>query len=126
MLQLEKIFLKTKKAVVGVRKVEKSQAKNYGILKPLNFKGGVLEFCEIVEKPLKPFEENFSNFGRYVFTPEIFETLKQVRKEPNGELYLTKAIEALAKQKNVLGFQFKGKCFDVGTMENYIETFKRY
>lgn len=124
--QLEKVFLKTAKSVVGVRKVEKAQAKNYGILKPLSFKHGIIEFCEIVEKPLEPFEENYANFGRYVLVPEIFQILKEIKKEVNGEVYLTKAIEVLAKQNKVVGFGFKGRCFDVGTMENYIHAFKKY
>lgn len=126
LLQLERVFLNTGKSVVGVRKVEKEMARHYGILKPLSFRRGILGFCGIVEKPMKPFEENYANFGRYVLTPEIFEILKSVNKEENGEVYLTKALETLAKQNKVVGFRFKGKCFDVGTMKNYIKAFKEY
>ena len=126
LLQLEKAFLKSGKSIVGVRKVEKDSAKNYGILKPLCLKRGFVKFCEIVEKPLVAFEENFANFGRYVLTPEIFNVLKSVKVEENGEVYLTKALEILAKQDTLLGYRFKGKCFDVGTMESYINAFNKY
>ena len=125
-LQLAEIFYKTKKNVVGVRLVEKSLARNYGILKPTTFWGDVFEFFEIVEKPKIPFECNYANLGRYVLTPEIFDVLQDVSKEVNGEIYLTKAFEVLAKEKKILAYRFKGECYDIGTMENYLKTFIEY
>lgn len=123
LLRLEKVFYKTQKNVLCVRLVDNSQLKNYGILKISGQRGNIIEFCEIVEKPSVAFKLNFANFGRYVLTPEVFKVLKCIEKEQNGELYLTKALEILAFDKKAVGYKFQGRCFDIGTMKNYIKTF---
>lgn len=124
--QLEEIYRKSQKNVVAVRFVKKSLAQNYGILKPTVFFENYFEFCGIVEKPKVPFKQNFANFGRYVLTPEIFKILKTLPKEDNGEIYLTKAFDVLAKENKIVAHKFEGQAFDIGTMRNYIKTFEDY
>jgi NDP-sugar pyrophosphorylase family protein len=88
---------------------------------------------EITEKPRAgiDFEVNnppdiLTNAGLYKFTPEIFKTVKKVKKSARGEYELTDAINILAKQRKVKLFRVKG-CWltfsrpeDVKKMEEFL------
>lgn len=93
----------------------------YGVL---HEKDGFL--LDIVEKP-KVFVGDLINTGLYKFTSEIFEELDKVRPQPNGEVYLTDAVTALAKHKKVKVLPLKGDWLDFGRpddlslVENYLK-----
>ena len=78
---------------------------------------------KIIEKPNHP-TSTLINFGRYVFTPEIFKKLKNLTNQKNNEKYLTEALERLIKENKLLAYKFQGKSYDIGSIHGYIETFK--
>jgi UTP--glucose-1-phosphate uridylyltransferase len=69
----------------------------------------------MVEKP-DPAEAptNLAIIGRYILIPEIFEVLKDLRPDKNGEIQITDALMVLAKQGKVLAYKFQGTRFDCG------------
>lgn len=84
---------------------------------------GIIEFGEgkkvkrIVEKPkADKAPPNLANAGIYVFSSEVFEKLRRVKKSPRGEWELTDALTMLAAEgKTVLAAQLaKDAWFDVG------------
>jgi UDP-N-acetylglucosamine diphosphorylase / glucose-1-phosphate thymidylyltransferase / UDP-N-acetylgalactosamine diphosphorylase / glucosamine-1-phosphate N-acetyltransferase / galactosamine-1-phosphate N-acetyltransferase len=64
----------------------------YGILE-VNKK---MELLKIEEKPAKP-KTKLTNVGYYIFTKEIFDHLKKVKKSMRGEYELTDAVTAYTK-----------------------------
>jgi UTP--glucose-1-phosphate uridylyltransferase len=58
--------------------------------------------------------------GRYVFTPEIFETLDRVQPGVGGEIQLTDAIAMLLDSSAVFGWVFAGGRFDIGNKLDYL------
>jgi UTP--glucose-1-phosphate uridylyltransferase len=75
-----------------------------------------------VEKP--PREEAPSHLaimGRYVFTPEIFEMIDQVKPGKGGEIQLTDAIMLLTGDQDVYGSVFSGRRFDTGNKLDYLK-----
>ncbi|MCG2690246.1 NTP transferase domain-containing protein [Candidatus Parcubacteria bacterium] len=76
-------------------RIEKDHPEKYGVL--VN-KGELLE--KIIEKP-KDFVGNFVNTGLYKFTPEVFETIPQIKLSPRGEYELTDALSLLAQKGKV-------------------------
>jgi UDP-N-acetylglucosamine diphosphorylase / glucose-1-phosphate thymidylyltransferase / UDP-N-acetylgalactosamine diphosphorylase / glucosamine-1-phosphate N-acetyltransferase / galactosamine-1-phosphate N-acetyltransferase len=84
---------------------------------------GIIEFGEgkkvkrIVEKPeAGKAPSNLANAGVYVFSTEVFEKLRHVKKSPRGEWELTDALTMLAAEgKTVLAAELaKDDWFDVG------------
>ena len=64
--------------------------------------------------------------GRYILTPDIFEILKNTKPGKNGEIQITDALLTQAKQGNVIAYKFKGKRFDCGNIEGYLEATNHY
>ena len=76
----------------------------------------------MVEKPEpKDAPSNLAIIGRYVLTPDIFEILRHTLPGKNGEVQLTDALLTLAKTSKVLAYKFKGRRFDCGSVDGYVE-----
>src|SRR3989344_6023777 len=81
---------------------------------------GVLELngnklIQIIEKPKNP-KSNLVNTGLYKFGPEIFPLLKNLKKTPSGEYYMTDAINILAQQNKVEVKKLDGYWIDLGKL----------
>ncbi|MEL7833220.1 sugar phosphate nucleotidyltransferase [Fodinibius sp. N2] len=101
-------------------------------------KRGVVTWCEdqkirndkhvvlsdIIEKPTEYIEHPWASACRYVFDADIFNVLKKIPKDDNGELQLTPAIRQwLQDGKQVLGTPLpKGvNRYDTGNFKDYFE-----
>ncbi len=76
----------------------------------------------VIEKP--PAEEapsTMASIGRYVFTPEIFDSLRETQPGRGGEIQLTDAINLLAQQQDVFAYSFDHGRFDVGNKLDYLK-----
>ena len=110
-------------SVVGLEQVSVEKVSRYGIVD--GEKTGdiaVWKLRRLVEKPTP--EEAPSDLaiaGRYLLDPEIFTYLKQERIGHGGEIQLTDAIQCLLADKEIYGFQYPGKRFDIGNPEGYLE-----
>ncbi len=103
--------------IVAVMEVPNSEISSYGSIKVgKRFSENLMEITDIIEKP-KP-EAAYSNyaiFGRYIFTPAIFDAIEAVAPQANGEIQLTDAIALLAHQGHkVYAYKISGKVFDLG------------
>ena len=98
-------------AVLAVVPVEKPE--NYGIIELDKEK----HVKRVVEKPNRhKAPSNLANAGLYVFTKEIFDALRKVKRSPRGEWELTDAITMLAEEgKTVVAAEIpKEDWFDIG------------
>jgi UDP-N-acetylglucosamine diphosphorylase/glucosamine-1-phosphate N-acetyltransferase len=105
-------------AVMGVVEVERPES--YGIVK---FEGQN-KVKRIVEKPqIQNAPSNLANAGLYVFSKDIFEALKSIKKSVRGEWELTDAIAALIESgKTVLAEKLsKEDWFDIGRPWDLLE-----
>jgi UTP--glucose-1-phosphate uridylyltransferase len=76
----------------------------------------------MVEKPKETeAPSNMAIIGRYIFTPDIFDILEKMKIDKNGEIQITDALKVQAKQGKVIGYKFKGKRFDCGSIKGYLE-----
>ena len=79
----------------------------------------------MVEKPNKlKAPSNYVSFGRYLYTPEIFDALRISDKShlSKSEFTQTEAINILAKKGKVSALKFEGKRYDLGTPLGYISS----
>jgi UTP--glucose-1-phosphate uridylyltransferase len=75
----------------------------------------------IVEKPKgAPPSLHFSP-GRYVFTPDIFDYIDKTKPSPSGELYITDAVNLMARRRPVYGLEMRGRYYDCGNKTEYVK-----
>ena len=64
---------------------------------------------------------NLAIIGRYILTPDIFGILKETKSGHSGEIQITDALMTQAKRGMVLAYKFKGKRFDCGSIDGFVE-----
>ncbi|MEE9417357.1 MAG: UTP--glucose-1-phosphate uridylyltransferase GalU [Acidimicrobiales bacterium] len=114
--------VETRSSVVGLREVSMTEISSYGC-PAVEQQGddGVVKISAIVEKP--PMDEAPSNLavmGRYVFTPDLFRYLHDVRPGVGGEIQLTDAMAQLATSSGLLGRVIDAGSYDAGQKLDYL------
>ena len=109
------------RSVVALQEFPLAEISSYGCVKPERVTDQLVRVLDIVEKP-SPAEapSNLAVMGRYVFTPEIFEALEQVRPGVGGEIQLTDAIGLLLGEQTVYGYTFSEGRYDIGNKLDYL------
>ncbi len=76
----------------------------------------------MIEKP-NPSEapSNLAVIGRYILTPDIFDILEHTPPGKGGEIQITDALMELASQGKVLACRFRGRRFDCGNVDGFVE-----
>jgi len=120
--QMVKIYEKYRCSVVAVMEVPIEQSKNYGIVTGRAIEDDLLMVSDMVEKPdPKEAPSNLAVIGRYILTPDIFTILERTKPGKNGEVQITDALKEQAKDGMVLAYKFKGKRFDCGSVEGFVQ-----
>jgi UTP--glucose-1-phosphate uridylyltransferase len=120
--QMIDVFNKYKCSIVAIEEVPFSRISNYGIIDGKLITGTDNAYCveNMVEKP-KNSDSNLAIIGRYILTPDIFDILKKVKPGKNNEIQLTDALLIQAKKGNVVAYKFKGRRFDCGNLNGFVE-----
>ncbi|MBR7159348.1 MAG: UTP--glucose-1-phosphate uridylyltransferase GalU [Alphaproteobacteria bacterium] len=120
--QLVDEYERTGGYLLAVHDIPVEDTNKYGVLKIAKDDGLTVTAEILVEKP-KPEEapSNVAVAGRYILSPEIFEALEKKAIGSGGEIQLTDAITSSLGKVTCTGLRFKGKRFDCGTMEGWLE-----
>ncbi len=115
---------------LGVRPVPKDLISRYGIVKPglgENLKADSFGIDDVVEKPSTTnAPSNMAVSARYIFGPEIFNEIRKLRPETDGELGITDAIRGLIKAGHTVRCVplIEGEIrYDIGNHESYYKAF---
>jgi len=120
--QLIEAYEKTGRSILGAQTLPKEEAIKYGVVYPGVTKGRYTEMKGIIEKPtLEECPSCLASLGRYVLTPDIFDLIRVTKPAANGEIFLTDAINALAKTVGVFAYDFEGKRYDTGDKLGYLQ-----
>ncbi|GIU00277.1 UTP--glucose-1-phosphate uridylyltransferase [Sulfurovum sp. TSL6] len=120
--QLVKIYDKYKCCVVAIQEVPKEETYKYGVIEGKEIQDDVFMISDMVEKPdPEDAPSNLAIIGRYILTPDIFRTIEETKPGKNGELQITDALMNHAKKGMVLAYKFKGKRFDCGSVDGFVE-----
>jgi UTP--glucose-1-phosphate uridylyltransferase len=120
--QMVKLYEKYQCSIVAIEEVPEDEVYKYGVIEGEEEEPGVYRLSNMVEKP--PVEEAPSNLaiiGRYILTPDIHDRIRSTPPGKNGEMQITDALMAQAKEGRVIGYRFKGRRFDCGSVEGFIE-----
>jgi UTP--glucose-1-phosphate uridylyltransferase len=75
----------------------------------------------MVEKPGKAnAPSNLCIIGRYVLTPDIFDHIERTPPGRGGEIQLTDAMRAQAREEPIRAIKFSGIRYDVGSKDDYL------
>ncbi len=119
--QLIEVAMAENMPVIGVMEVPQDKVNRYGIIDGVEISQGVYRITDMVEKPdVDKAPSRLAIVGRYVLTPDIFDYLKQVKPGHGGEIQLTDALQALAKEKGMLAVKIAGHRFDAGDWVEYL------
>ena len=125
--QMADLAQATGASVVAVEEVPREQTGSYGIVDAPAFSGRSGRIRALVEKPA-PAEapSTLAIVGRYVLDGRIFELLERTRPGKGGEIQLTDAIAALAREQAVDAYHFQGTRFDCGSHIGLVEATIRF
>jgi UTP--glucose-1-phosphate uridylyltransferase len=110
------------RSVLAVMEVPRNDIPLYGCIEPEFVEDNLARVVSVVEKP-SPDEapSNLAAIGRYVLTPEIFESIRDTKPGAGDEIQLTDSINLLAQEQAVYAYVFDGVRYDVGNKLDYLK-----
>lgn len=120
--QMVKLYNEYQCSIVAVEEIPRDQTYKYGVIDGEFLDERVVKVSNMVEKP-DPDDapSNLAIIGRYILTPDIFDILRDTKPGKGGEIQITDALLQQAKEGRVLAYKFKGRRFDCGSVEGYVE-----
>jgi UTP--glucose-1-phosphate uridylyltransferase len=120
--QMTKLYEKYNCSIVAIEEVPKEETYKYGVIAGNEEEDGVYRIHDMIEKPdPKDAPSNLAIIGRYILTPDIFDILKNTKPGKGGEIQITDALLEQAKAGKVIGFKFKGRRFDCGSVDGFVQ-----
>jgi len=126
--QMVSLYESTQQSIIAIESIPKDDTKKYGIVEiDSDDKKPLLKLKSIIEKP-EPDQapSRLAVVGRYIFNPEIFSYLEQIKIGADSEIQLTDAISMLLKSESVYGYEFLGNRYDCGSKLGYIQASIKY
>jgi UTP--glucose-1-phosphate uridylyltransferase len=106
--------------VIAVMEVPPERVSAYGVVdaEPITHNGArdrLFRIRDMVEKP-RPEEAPscLAIIGRYVLTPEIFDSLASIDPGRGGEIQLTDGLKHLLRRRPIYAYRFEGSRYDAG------------
>lgn len=122
MAQMLKIYEKYRCSIVAIMEVDSNEVSSYGIVDGDFIDENLVMVKDMIEKPdPSSAPTNLAIIGRYILTPDIFKILKRTEAGKNGEIQITDALLKQAKEGMVLAYKFKGKRFDCGSLDGFVQ-----
>ncbi len=125
--QLIEVYEEHGASVVGCQTVPHMEISKYGSLEGEQISDRLWLAKSMVEKP-QPDEapSDMAVLGRHVLDPDIFDYLENTEPGYGGEIQLTDALCAMARDKKVLAYDFEGRRYDIGDKEGFLEATVEY
>lgn len=120
--QLAEAYRSSRISTVAVMEVPAEDVEKYGIIagRPRGASSWTVD--NVVEKPRQAqAPSRLALPGRYVFSPQIFKYLAEVKPGRNGEIQLTDAMTALAQNEGLNAMTLQTRRFDAGDKLGFLQ-----
>jgi len=113
--------------VLAVMEVPPENISAYGVVdaEPIAHNGcrdRVYRIRDLVEKPTQQeAPSNLAIIGRYVLTPEVFDSLNAIEPGSGSELQLTDALKHLLRTRPIYAYRFEGTRYDAGDKLGFLK-----
>ncbi|MBI2463051.1 MAG: UTP--glucose-1-phosphate uridylyltransferase [Candidatus Spechtbacteria bacterium] len=112
--QLIETFERYHESVMGLIDIPRSQSRFYGMISGKKIGDRTYQIHGVVEKPdPKDTPSTLASVGRFIITPDIFQYIPKLKKK-NGEIYFADALDAVAKQGKLYGYEMDAVWHDCG------------
>ena len=120
--QMVEMYKQFRCTIVAIEEVPVDQVEKFGIIAGDMIRDDLFRVTDMIEKP-RPEDAptNLAIIGRYILTPDIFDIIRETPPGKNGEVQITDALLQQAKKGCVMAYKFKGKRFDCGSIEGFID-----
>jgi len=116
---LVQAYASSGKSQLSIMEVDGPDISKYGVVVPNRSGAGI---TGLVEKPdAHDAPSNLASIGRYVLTPDIFDTLRDLKAGSGGEIQLADAINTHAQAGSVETVRLNGRRFDCGSVDGFME-----
>ena len=122
--QMIEVYNEYQCSIIAIEEVPDHQIDKYGIISGTLVSKSQDKYLvtDMIEKPhQKNAPSNLGIIGRYILTPDIFDILETIKPDKSGEIQITDALLLQAKKGKVIACIFKGKRFDCGSVEGYVQ-----
>ena len=123
--QMTDVFERVNGPVLAVERVPREEISSYGVIAvepDASLPAGVYKVRDLVEKPSR--EEAPSDLaiiGRYILTPDIFDSLEATGKDRTGEIQLTNGLRDLLRHRPIYACEIDGVRHDTGNKLGYLK-----
>ena len=122
MKQMADLYKQFRCSIVAIEEVPREETSKYGVIAGDQFQENLFKVTDMVEKPApEDAPSNMAIIGRYILTPDIFDYIRETKPGAGGEVQITDALLAQAKNGCVMAYKFKGKRFDCGSLHGYVD-----
>lgn len=122
MSQMVELYKQFRCSIVAIEEVPMENISSYGVIDGEMINENIFRVKNMVEKPSQDkAPSNLAVIGRYILTPDIFDILRHTKPGANNEVQLTDAIMTQAQNGCVMAYKFKGRRFDCGSVEGFVE-----
>ena len=102
--------------VLAVEQVLWDEVGKYGVIDPHQLSEKYYQVKHLIEKPdISNAPSNLAIVGRYILSPNIFDSLECTVPGAKGEIQLTDALSQLLEYQEVYAYEFEGYRYDCGT-----------
>lgn len=125
--QMVDLYKEHQCSIVATMEVPMENIHKYGVISGEEIGDGIYRVRDMVEKPkAEDAPTNLAVIGRYILTPSIFEIIANTEPGKNGEVQITDAIKTQAVAGKVIAYKFKGKRYDCGSVDGFVEATKEF
>ncbi|WP_457611648.1 UTP--glucose-1-phosphate uridylyltransferase GalU [Methanocaldococcus sp.] len=121
-IDLIKAYKKYKCSIIALERVPKEEVYKYGVVSGEPINGKIYRIGDLVEKP--KVEEAPSNLiitGAYLFSPKIFEKIKETKPGKGREIQITDAMKLLLEEEDIIGVEIDCKRYDIGDVLGWLK-----
>ena len=122
MAEMVELYGETGGNIVAVQECDPAETHKYGIVGRGEDIHNGFRITGMVEKPKQgTAPSNLYINGRYILQPEIFSILEKQERGAGNEIQLTDGMLKLEKEQGFYGYHYKGRTFDCGSPEGFVE-----
>ncbi len=125
--QMLDVFAACGGPVLLVERVPRAAVDRYGIIAAEPVRDGVFRVTDLVEKPAAAdAPSDLAIIGRYVLTPDVFDTLAATGRGTGGEIQLTDGLRRLLRTRPIHACALDGTRLDAGNRSGFIRATIHY
>ena len=115
------VFAELDGPVLLVERVPRDAVHRYGIIAAEPVGDGVFRVTDLVEKPaVADAPSDLAIIGRYVLTPDVFDSLESTDRGAGGEIQLTDGLRTLLRARPIYACALDGTRLDAGNRAGFL------